>query len=205
MLLIAPVAGAAPPHRDAPSFLSVVDRIWLPGLAAALSRIGFGALITFSALLFSAHDWQPVWLALTAYAVALIAARHLFGHLPDQHGGARVALVCVLIEAAGLVRMGTAGSITVAAGGAALTGLGYALVFPGFGAEAVRRAPAEARGTAMGAYTAWLDLALGISGPGLGLLAAETDLGIVFLVSALVVLCAAGVALRLLQTSSTAV
>ncbi len=29
------------------------------------------------------------------YAASLIAARALFGHLPDRVGGAKVALICV--------------------------------------------------------------------------------------------------------------
>ena len=58
--------------------------------------------------------------------------------------------------------------------------------------------PPESRGTAMGAYTACLDIALGISGPALGLVATGASLGAVFLSTALVVLCAAAVAVRLL-------
>lgn len=204
LILTIPLQGSRPAQKGSPSFLSVVGRLWLPGLASALSSIGFGALITFSALLFSARHWEPVWLAFTAYAVALIAARLLFGHLPDRHGGAKVALVCVVIEVAGLGLIGLATSVTVAAVGAALTGLGYALVFPGFGVEAVRRAPPESRGVAMGAYTACLDLALGISGPVLGLIAGRGGLSTVFLVSAVLVLCAAPIALRLLVRSPAA-
>lgn len=204
LLLIMPVQAAVPARRGVPPFLPVLERIWLPGLAAALSSIGFGALITFGALLFSAHDWQPVWLAFTAYASALIIARLLFGHLPDRYGGARVALVCVLIQAGGLLLMGTAGSATVAAAGAALTGLGYALVFPGFGVEAVRRSPSASRGTAMGAYTACLDLALGVSGPALGLVAGHAGFGAVFLVSAAPVGSAALVAAWLLRGHAAA-
>lgn len=198
--LTIPLQGAPPSHKAGPAFRSVVHLIWLPGFAAALSSVGFGALITFSALLFSARHWEPIWLAFTAYAVALIAARLLFGHLPDRHGGAKVALLCILIETVGLGMMGLATSVTVAAIGAAMTGLGYALVFPGFGVEAVRRAPPESRGVAMGAYTACLDLALGIAGPGLGLIAGQAGLSMVFLVSALIVLGAAPIAVRLLCT-----
>ena len=83
--------------------------------------------------------------------------------------------------------------------GAALTGFGYSLVFPALGVEAVRRAPAEGRGVAMGAYTACLDIALGVSGPVLGLVASHTGLSAVFFVSALVVLSAAVVSFNLLR------
>ena len=83
--------------------------------------------------------------------------------------------------------------------GATLTGFGYSLVYPGFGVEAVRRTPPESRGLATGAYTAFLDLALGLANPALGLVASWVGLGAVFLVSALVVLCAAAIAVRLLK------
>ena len=205
LLLIAPVQGDVPMHQQgSPNILSVVRRIWLPGLGAALASIGFGAIVTFASLLFVARDWTPVWLAFTSYAVALIAARLLFGHLPDRVGGAKAALLFVLIEAAGLALMGLASSAGAAAVGAAFTGLGYSLVFPGLGVEAVRRAPPESRGVAMGAYTACLDLALGISGPALGLVASGAGLGAVFLASAVVVLGAAVIAIRLLREPSVA-
>jgi hypothetical protein len=51
----------------------------------------------------------------------------------------------------------------------------------------------------MGAYTACLDLALGVAGPALGLIAGAAGLGAVFLTSTLVVLCASAVAARLLN------
>jgi predicted MFS family arabinose efflux permease len=50
----------------------------------------------------------------------------------------------------------------------------------------------------MGAYTACLDLALGIAGPGLGLVASRAGYSAVFIVSAVVVLCAALVSVPLL-------
>ncbi len=51
----------------------------------------------------------------------------------------------------------------------------------------------------MGAYTAFLDLALGLANPALGLVASGAGLGAVFLVSTLVVLCAAAIAVPLLN------
>jgi hypothetical protein len=55
----------------------------------------------------------------------------------------------------------------------------------------------------MGAYTAFLDLALGIANPVLGLVAGGIGLGAVFLVSALVVACSASVAARLLLSQDS--
>jgi predicted MFS family arabinose efflux permease len=104
----------------------------------------------------------------------------------------------VLIEAAGLALIWLAFSPLVAAVGAALTGFGYALVYPGLGVEAVRRAPPQSRGLVMGIYTVFLDVALGFGSPALGLIAAWAGLGSVFLASAVVVLCTAVVAVALL-------
>jgi MFS family permease len=201
LLFVATLRGAQASHRGRANILSVVGQIWLPGLGAALSSVGFGAIIAFSSLLFAQHDWTPIWLPFSAYAVALIAARLLFGHLPDRIGGAKVALLSVVVEAAGLALIWLAPSAGLATLGAALTGFGYSLVFPGFGVEAVRRTP-ESRGVAMGAYTACLDLALGVSGPSLGLVAGSAGLPAVFLVSALVVLCAASISVPLVRRSS---
>jgi MFS family permease len=202
LTLLAPLRGVAPAHRTGPSALIVLGTIWLPGIGAALSSVGFGAIAAFGSLLFAGYGWAPVWLPFSAYAVALIGARLLFGHLPDRIGGARVALLFVFVEVVGLVTMWAATSGWLAAVGAALTGFGYSLVFPALGVEAVRRAPSESRGVAMGAYTACLDLALGVSSPVLGALAGHIGLSAVFLVSAIVVLGAAVVARWMLSQSN---
>ncbi len=158
-------------------------------------------MIAFSSLLSAERNWSPVWLTFSAFAMALVVARLFFGQMPDKLGGAKVALACVFVEAAGLALIWFASGSVVAASGAALTGFGYALVYPGLGVEAVRRAPPQSRGLAMGAYTVFLDVALGFGSPVLGLLAGWTGLGSVFLASAIVVLGAAGVAAWLLHSS----
>ena len=194
--LVAPLRRVAPTARVRPSLAKVVAAVWLPGVGLALTSAGFGAMTAFVALLFAARGWT-VWPAFTTFAVAFIVARMLLGHLADRMGGAKVALTCLLIEAAGQALLWLAPSSLIALIGAALTGFGYSLVYPGFGVEAVRRAPAQSRGLAMGAYTAFLDVALALASPALGLIAAMSDIGTVFLASALSVLCAAPVALRL--------
>jgi predicted MFS family arabinose efflux permease len=109
----------------------------------------------------------------------------------------------VFIEAAGLALIWFASNPALAAIGAALAGFGYSLVYPGLGVEAVKRAPPQSRGLAMGAYTVFLDVALGFGSPALGLLAGWAGVGSVFLASAILVLGAAVVAGWLLHASST--
>src|SRR5438445_8171640 len=200
LLLVARLRRVAPTARSRPAFSKVVAAVWLPGAGLALSSVGLGAVTAFVALLFAARGWT-VWPALTPFAVAFIFARVVFGHLADKVGGAKVALVCVLIEAAGQALIWLAPWSALALIGAALTGFGYALAYPGFGVEAVRRAPPQNRGLAMGAYTAFLDVTLALASPALGLIAGAAGLGAVFLASTLSVLCAAAIAMRLLRPS----
>ena len=65
------------PHQNRNTALrgSIARAVWLPGLGAALSSIGYGAILAFSSLLFSERGWHPIWLAFTSFGVALIVAR----------------------------------------------------------------------------------------------------------------------------------
>jgi MFS family permease len=192
IVLPMPAVSVQPTERI--GLLRVLGAVWVPGLGSAFSTLGFGAMIGFSSLLATARGWSPVWLIFSAFAFALVAARLFLGHLPDRSGGAKVAILSVLIEAAGLALIWISPSGAIAALGAALAGLGYALVYPGLGAEAVRAAPPQSRGLAMGAYTVFLDIALGIGSPLLGFIGGRMGLGDVFLASAMIVSVAAVVA-----------
>ncbi|WP_455911705.1 arabinose transporter [Pseudomonas putida] len=185
--IVAGAKGVAPTSQRRTSFYKVLGTVWLPGLGLAFSSIGFGLITAFIALLFASKNWGNASFAFTAFGLAFIGARIFFGHLPDKLGGAVVALVCVLIEAAGQLLIWGAGSPLMAYLGAALTGFGYSLAFPGFGVEAIKRAPPQTRGLAMGAYVAFLDIALGISSPLAGALAGAAGVGSVYLAGAVAV------------------
>ena len=201
LLLVIPLRSVAVQRGSQSGLLKVLGSVWLPGFGSALSTMGFGSMIAFSSLLSAERGWSPVWLSFSAFAIALVAARLFLGHTPDRLGGAKVALASVFVEATGLGLIWFASTAILAAAGAALTGFGYALVYPGLGVEAVRRVPPANRGLAMGAYTVFLDVALGFGSPVLGLTADWTGLSSVFLVSAIIVLSAAGVAAWLLHSS----
>lgn len=204
LLLVVPLSPVSPQRGAQAGLMTVLGAVWLPGFGSALSSVGFGAMIAFSSLLSAELGWSPVWLGFSAFAAALVAARLFLGHMPDRFGGARVALICVFIEAAGLAMIWLAADPILAAAGAALTGFGYSLVYPGLGAEAVHRAPPQSRGLAMGAYTVCLDVALGFGSPALGLVAGWSGLRSVFLASTILVLGAAVVATWLSRTAASA-
>lgn len=204
LALAAPLRRVAPLSQSRSSLRGVIGAVWLPGLGSALSSVGFGAITAFIVLLFAQHGWSRGWLAYTAFAAAFILTRLAVGHLPDRIGGAKAALACVLIEAAGLAMIALAASAARALAGAVLSGIGYSLVYPGLGIEAVRRVAPQSRGLAMGAYTAFLDLALGIGSPALGLIAGATSLGAAFLASAVAAAGGAAVAGWLLHSAKPA-
>lgn len=185
------------------SFGSVMKTVWLPGLGAALASMGYCTILAFSSLYYSAMHWQPLWMAFTAFGVALIVARIVAGHLPDKFGGARIALIFVLVQAAGLFLMWLASSSPVASAGAVFAGFGYSLVYPGLGIEAISGATPQNRGMVMGIYTAFLDVAMALGSPALGWIGGHLGLNAIFLAGALVVLSTAIVAGLLLKRSAS--
>ena len=178
-------------------FYKVLGNVWVPGLGLFLCSVGFSVITTFVALLFAARNWGSSSLAFTVFGTAFIVARLLFAHLPDKLGGGRVALVCVLIETIGQLLIWQSPNVAMAYVGAAFTGFGYSLAFPSFGVEAVRRAPPQSRGVAMGAFIAFLDISLGITGPAAGAIANATSVSTVYLASAVTVALSTVVALYL--------
>lgn len=195
MFLILALAGVAPAAQVRHGFTRVLRAVWAPGLGSALSSVAFGGITAFVTLLFVERGWSHGWLPYSLFAGVFIGARLVFGHLPDRLGGARVAMLCLLVEAVGQALIWFSPWPSIALVGAGLTGLGYSLVYPGLGAEAMMRVPAESRGLAMGAYTAFLDLSLGASGPLLGLVAASAGIGSVFLAGAFAAVVAIPIAL----------
>ncbi|TWG79492.1 MFS transporter [Cupriavidus gilardii J11] len=93
----------------------------------------------------------------------------------------------VAVEAVGQLFIWGADTTSMAYAGAALTGFGYSLAYPGFGVEAVRRAPPQTRSLTMGAYVAFMDIALGLTSPLAGALAGAHGIGSVYLAGGITV------------------
>ncbi|MEA1676522.1 MFS transporter [Nitrospirillum sp. BR 11163] len=185
LVAIQPMAGVAPhPHAVRPSFLSVMGRIWPHGLIVCLQGIGFAAIGAFFALYFLSRMWDHAGLGLTAFGGGFVLMRVLFGHLPDRVGGLLVATGSLAVEAAGQILVWGAHGPALALAGAFMTGLGCSMIFPSMGREVAHLVPPHLRGTALGGFTAFQDLAYGLTGPLVGFLADRAGYGGVFLVGA---------------------
>jgi len=185
------------PSRHLP-FAHIFWRVAPHGTVLALGGIGFGVLATFITLYFASLHWSGAALTLSLYGASFVVTRILFNGMITRLGGFPVALVSLFIEIFGLLLLGFARVPSAAFAAAALIGIGYSLVFPSLAVEAVRHIPNENRGTALGAYNAFIDLSLFLTGPVAGAIISHAGYRAVFLT------CAVGVFLAFCLTITLA-
>jgi MFS family permease len=178
-------------------FKHVLGRVVPHGMGLALAGLGYSVLATFVTLYYASRHWNGAALCLTAFGAAFIVARLLFIHAIDRYGGFAVGIVCLSVESLGVFLLWRAPVEWVAFSGAALSGVGYSLVFPAFGVEAVRRVPMQSRGTALGIYTVFSDVSFFLVGPVAGAIIGVWGYASGFLFALVSVLGALGIAIVL--------
>ena len=190
-------ARVAPSHGERLPFKSVLSRVAPYGIGLALGSIGFGSLSTFVALYYASRGWSDAALSLSVFGGCFIGIRLIAGNAVDRFGGYRVAIISLAAECLGLLVLWLASTPDLALAGAALTGAGFALVFPALGVEAVSRVSMHNRGAALGAYSVFLDVALGLTGPVGGWVAGNHGYPSIFLLAGFASLAGAMLALSL--------
>jgi len=192
-----------PAHSGAvrPPFWTVIGKIWWHGIVVCLQGIGFAAIGAFFVLYFLDRNWSHAGLGLTAFGTGFVLARLMLGRLPDRVGGLPVAIGSLAVEALGQALIWSATDPAIALAGAFLSGLGCSMVFPAMGREVVHLVAPHLRGTALGGYAAFQDVAYGLTGPLVGLLADRSGYGSIFLVGAIASV--AGLVIAVLLQAST--
>jgi predicted MFS family arabinose efflux permease len=198
------------PKRAAPvvsgkrlPFMQVLGKVFPHGSGLALGSIGFGTIATFITLYYANRGWANAALTLSLFGASFICARLLFGNLINRIGGFRVAIVCLSVETLGLLMLWLAPNAELALAGAALSGFGFSLVFPALGVEAVNQVSAANRGAAVGAYSLFIDLSLGITGPLVGAVASGFGFASMFLFAAAAACCGLVLSLYLYKQANS--
>jgi len=181
LALALPLAGVPIVRGAHMAFSRVLGRVLLHGLGLTLGTVGFAAIASFTGLYYASRHWTDPALALILFGSSFIVTRLLFAGTIDRWDGFRVAMVSFILESAGLLVLWSATTHDVALAGAALSGCGFALVFPALGVEALKTVADQNHGTALGVYTAFLDLAMGITGPIAGLIVGKFGYSAIFL------------------------
>lgn len=181
LALALPLAGVPILRGAHLAFSRVLGRVGLHGLGLTLGTVGFAAIASFTGLYYSSRHWTDPALALILFGSAFIVTRLLFSGAINRWGGFLVATVSFIVEATGLLVLWSATTHDVALAGAALSGCGFALVFPALGVEALKTVADQNHGAALGVYTGFLDLAMGITGPIAGFIVGKFGYSAIFL------------------------
>jgi MFS family permease len=159
-----------------------------PGIALALANFGYAALAGFVVLDLRHQGVAGGASVFTVFAVSVFASRIVLSPLPDRAGARATATGAALFEALGLAIIALATSLSAALAGALVLGIGFAMLFPSLALMVVGEVGEERRGSALGAFTAFFDIGVGLGAPIAGATAALAGYPAVFLMGSVAAL-----------------
>jgi MFS family permease len=134
----------------------------LPGVGLALGTVGYAAVAAFLVLHLDEREIGHGAGVFTAFAATVVLARILGGWLPDRYGPVPCIIGAGVVESAGLVAIMLAESLPIAIAGALAMGAAFSLLLPSLALLVVNRVPESRRGAAMGTFTAFFDVGVGV-------------------------------------------
>jgi predicted MFS family arabinose efflux permease len=108
----------------------------------------------------------------------------VLSRVPDRAGAEPTATAAGLLEAVGLLIIAVAHSLPVALVGAVVVGVGFSMLFPSLALMVVGEVGDDRRGSALGAFTAFFDIGVGLGGPIAGATASLAGYPAVFVLGA---------------------
>ncbi|GAC1325529.1 MAG: MFS transporter [Mycobacteriales bacterium] len=163
----------------------------IPGVTFGLGTVGYAAVVGFVVLHLDEHRASGT-LALTVFSAAVLLGRLAVVPVAARFGLLRSLRLALVVVAAGLALLAAARGPVLGVVGALLVAVGHCVIWPALGALVLGRVPAQDRGSAVGAMTAFYDISVGLSSLAFGLVATRSGTTLVFLLAAAVVLLAAG-------------
>ena len=187
VVLAFPMPDTRPPggtHAD--GFRLLNSKGLLPGTVLALLIWGFAGFSSFVQLFAREIGMSGSRFVFFCYALVIVVIRSVGARIPDVLGARRTAAISAVLSAVGLVLLGNATSGVSLLPSVTLFAAGQALCFPAVLSLALERASAADRGSVIGTFTAFFDVAFGLGPLTLGMVAEQAGTRSVFWVSAAV-------------------
>jgi predicted MFS family arabinose efflux permease len=140
----------------------------LPGAALATSvwgLSGFNAFVPLYALHLGMSGSRG---AFVLFSAIVLAIRSIGRRIPDRLGALRTARLSLAVTGIGMLTVGLWSAPAGLLLGVAVFAVGQSLAFPALMTLAVEAAPASERGSVIGTFTAFFDLAFGLGAVSLG-------------------------------------
>lgn len=140
----------------------------LPGAALATSVWGLSGFNAFVPLYAIDLGMSGSRVAFVLFSAIVLSVRSIGRRIPDRLGALRTARVSLGVTAVGMMMVGLWQAPAGLLAGVAVFAVGQSLAFPALMTLAVEGAPAPERGSVIGTFTAFFDLAFGLGAVSLG-------------------------------------
>lgn len=134
--------------------------VLIPSLALFSGATSYGAVITFLPLFAPQQGLVDFGLFFTVYAVSTILSRVIVGRLSDRIGRRKVILPFMAVLAVAVFLLPFLGTMWLLALIGVLFGLGFGAFMPTLNALVVDYTPPKERGSALGFFTASMDVGI---------------------------------------------
>jgi MFS family permease len=143
-----------------------------PGIILWANLVAMAGFFAFLPLYAPEAGLEGSRLLFLLFSVVVIAVRSAGARIPDRIGPRRASLGALICTAAGMFALATLSGAAGVITGTVVLAVGQALAFPALMTLAMRGVPAAERGSLVGTFTAFVEVAFGLGPVLLGFVAA---------------------------------